>query len=59
MNYEFIIIRDPEIDAINKYLKDSIILAAKINNKIVGVIVIKKISSSCYEIINITVEEKY
>lgn len=54
-----LLLADPEMDDINKYLKDSTILAAKINNEIVGVIAIKNVSNSCYEIMNVAVEEKY
>ena len=56
---ELLLIADPDINAINKYINESIIFVAKNYEKIIGVIAIKKNNSELYEIMNIAVDEEY
>lgn len=56
---ELLLIADPSINAINKYIDESIIFIAKNYEEEIGVIAIKKNSEEIYEIMNIAVEEDY
>lgn len=54
-----LLLADPEIDHINKYLSKSRILAAIHRNEIVGIIIFKATNNETVEIMNIAVLENH
>ena len=57
--YDLLLLADETIDAINKYVFDSDVYVAKLNNEIIGVFCLYKINEITVEIKNIAVAEKY
>ncbi|MGG7097733.1 GNAT family N-acetyltransferase [Clostridium sardiniense] len=56
---DLLLVADPSIDAINKYINKSKVIVAKIENYIVGVIAFLEKENSVYEIMNLAVDEDY
>ncbi len=56
---DLLLIADPSLDAINKYINKSKIIGVKIENIIVGVIVFLEKEDRVYEIMNLAVDEEY
>lgn len=54
-----LLVADPSIDAINKYINKSKVIVVKIENDIVGVIAFLEKENSVYEIMNLAVDEDY
>lgn len=54
-----LLVADPSIDAINKYINKSKVIVVKIENDIVGVIAFLEKENSVYEIMNLAVDEGY
>lgn len=54
-----LLVADPSIDAINKYINKSKVIVVKIENHIVGVIAFLEKENSVYEIMNLAVDEGY
>lgn len=56
---DLLLIADPSIEAINKYIKKSKIIVAKVENLIVGAIAFVENEERLYEIMNLAVYEEY
>lgn len=56
---DLLLVADPSIDAINKYINKSKVIVVKIENDIRGVIVFLEKENNVYEIMNLAVDEDY
>lgn len=56
---EILLLADPELDKIQKYFDDAVYFAAKNEQRIIGIIALKKIDSASIEIVNLAVEEAW
>lgn len=56
---DLLLIADPSIEAINKYINKSKIIVAKVENLIVGAIAFVENEERLYEIMNLAVYEEY
>ncbi|MGG7077097.1 GNAT family N-acetyltransferase [Clostridium sardiniense] len=56
---DLLLVADPSIDVINKYINKSKVIVVKIENDIVGVIAFLEKENSVYEIMNLAVDEGY
>ena len=56
---KLLLMADPEINAVNKYINESLIFIAQNYEEVIGVIAIKKINEEIYEIMNLAVDNAY
>ncbi|MGK0554100.1 GNAT family N-acetyltransferase [Macrococcus capreoli] len=54
-----LLLADPSVEMINQYIKTGLVYKLEIENKTIGVVVLKQVCESTIEILNIAVSEAY